>query len=273
MSVLSRIIEEVGSFKNARENKDGEIYFRGQRTRNQLIPSLLRIKNQKREIGFYESTYYCDGWIMGASEFEKETSSWEILARFQHYQIPTRLLDWSSSLISAIYFSLENCLLCNKLECYMNDNCEGYPIIWALDPVRMHKELLVEDIRDKYAAFTIGVDEIQEYKDVFVTSEEEWKLGDVPIFIEIPWKNARISKQKGYFTFHPNDKELDKFEGSDAWLKKIKIDEDEIETLKNEINIIGVNEHDIYSDLPSLGKYFNRKFFNRKLMNITGKNP
>jgi len=263
MAVLSRIIEEVGNFKNARINKNGEIYFRGQRTKSQLIPSLLRIKNQERGIDFYEGTYYCDGWIMGASEFEKETSSWEILARFQHYQIPTRLLDWSSSLISAIYFSLEKCLSCNnKSECVLNDNCDGYPIIWVLDPVRMHKELLAKDICDKYAAFTIGVDEIQEYKDVFITKKENWRLGDVPIFIEIPWKNARISKQKGYFTFHPNIKELDKFDASDTWLKKIEINESEIENLINEINIIGVNDHDIYSDLPSLGRYFNRKLMN-----------
>lgn len=260
MSVLSRIIEEVGVFKNDRSNKSGDIYFRGQRTENQLIPSLLRIKNQEREIEFYESKYYCDGWIMGASEFEKETSSWEILARFQHYQIPTRLLDWSSSLISAIYFSLEKCLSCNdKSKCVLKDNCDGNPVIWVLDPVRMHKELLTKDKSDKYAAFTIGVDEIQEYKDVFITNKENWELGDVPIFIEIPWKNVRISKQKGYFTFHPNEKELNKFAALDTWLKKIVINESEIEKLINEIDIIGINDHDIYSDLPSLGKYFNRK--------------
>jgi hypothetical protein len=260
MSVLSRIIKEVGNFKNARINKNGEIYFRGQRTKNQLIPSLLRTKRQKPDIEFLESIFYCDGWIMGASEYEKEISSWEILAKFQHYQIPTRLLDWSLSLINAIYFSLEKCLPCNnKSERVVNDNCDGYPIIWVLDPTRMHEELLPKDICYNIAAFTIGIDEIQEYKDVFITNKEDWKLGDVPIFIEIPWKNARISKQKGYFTFHPNNKELDRFDGSDTWLKKIEINKSEIEDLINEINIIGVNDHDIYSDLPSLGRYFNRK--------------
>ena len=263
MSVLSRIIEEVGIFKNSRKNKSEDIYFRGQREKNQLIPSLLRIKNQDQSIDYYENIYYCDAWIMGASEFEKETSSWEILARFQHYQIPTRLLDWSSSLISAIYFSLEECLSCkNKSKCVSQDNCDGCPIIWILDPVRMHKELLPEQYQNKYAAITIGVDEISEYKDVFITNKKEWTLGNVPIFLEIPWKNERMSKQKGYFTFHPNLKELDKFDNSNTWLKKIKIDKNEIESIINEINIIGVNDHDIYSDLPSLGKYFNRRLMN-----------
>jgi hypothetical protein len=126
----------------------------------------------------------------------------------------------------------------------------------------MHKELLPEQYKNKYAAITIGVDEISEYKDVFITNEKEWTLGNAPIFLEIPWKNERMSKQKGYFTFHPNQKELDKFDNSNTWLKKIEINKNEIESIINEINIIGVNDHDIYSDLPSLRKYFNRKLMN-----------
>jgi hypothetical protein len=112
MAAIQKIINQVRDFQT-NVVEDHNVFFRGQRSEQKLLPSLLRNKSRyNQEIEIVENNLFCDAWVMGANELLENANSWELLAQFQHYQIPTRLLDWTSSLISAIFFSISNCLNC-----------------------------------------------------------------------------------------------------------------------------------------------------------------
>jgi len=263
MSILSKLIEHVSNFVDS--NSTGrEIYFRGQRSNHTLLPALLRNRAKySNTISIIESHYYCDAWVMAGNDLKDTKNTWEILAQFQHYQIPTRLLDWSSSLISAIYFSIEKCLSCKyqNSDCKIkSDYCKGNPTIWLLDPQGMHKHLHKKDCFRDNCAVTIGVDNIIDYKDAFITLSKKWPYSDGPLFMEIPWRNDRIKSQKGYFTFHTNEKPLDEIAKKAKWLSKVEIQQDDKIDLISEFKLLGIREHDIYPDLLSLGQYVNRLF-------------
>jgi len=142
----------------------------------------------------------------------------------------------------------------------MKKACRGNPVIWVLDSQGMHEQLFPEDPISELSTITVGIDHIQDYKECFIIDRDKWKLTNGPVFLEIPWKNKRISSQKGYFTFHPKDKPLECYINNQRWLQKIVISQSDIEKIINALEIMGITEHDIYSDLSSLGQFLIRKY-------------
>ena len=101
LSELVRYIEDQCS-------EQSTVFFRGQRTDEPLRPSIARL-NPKRY-----SLLEAEKKILRAFqrrslpflEMRPETT-WDWLAVAQHYGAPTRLLDWSVSALSAVWFAVE----------------------------------------------------------------------------------------------------------------------------------------------------------------------
>ena len=82
-----------------------EIWFRGQsKSDYELIPSLFR---QGVEYGckFNEAAMYEEFVRRHPEQEESHKNVLDWLTLMQHYNIPTRLLDWTSNLLVAIYFA------------------------------------------------------------------------------------------------------------------------------------------------------------------------
>ena len=249
---------------NTLEGKD-IIFFRGQPSKCQLLPSLLRTchPDQTRRI---ENRLFCDTFII-CPEYLDFSSSWEVLAMMQHYGIPTRLLDWTSSLSNALFFATEKCQKCHKVKCR---KCKDKPALWLLAPHRMHESFYHNTPLEERVSITIGVDNFVEYRNCFLENNTidnaatkknviPWTWNN-PIFMDIPWRNPRIKSQKGYFTFHTMKKALEEFDESSKFVLKIEMSHNDIKEVKNLLELMSITDFDIYSDLSALSHYLKFKY-------------
>lgn len=239
-------LEELEDAKQALNNRGKEeAFYRGLSNKEyELKPSLLRIPEGKDfTIQDKEVNFYCESFIRRNLIFQESLSSWEALAFFQHYGVPTRLLDWTESFAAALFFATE--IIKTKT-----------PQICILNPFELNK-----DVTKNNKIFTVGIDDVDDYAEHFIKIEDEhtWRY-DKPIFLEIPWTNERIKAQRGYFTFHPNEISLEKSCPNCVRRIDIPYDEETSDDIKKFLELSGINEYTIYPDLEGLGKFLKRRY-------------
>jgi hypothetical protein len=120
----------------------------------------------------------------------KETFKWLQLA--QHYGLPTRLLDWTQSLTTALYFACQD------------HNVDG--MVFAIKPRDLNRMSL------RKATFDVldpeeNAETIQKYLDL---GPEERVRGLRTVAVKPAWNSDRIIMQQGMFTLHGEQFALDR---------------------------------------------------------------
>jgi hypothetical protein len=95
------LIEKIKEENVNRGNKS-DLLFRGQQKDEPLLPKLARL-NLNGEIDNVEKLILEEfkKGILPLSEFKPE-DEWDLLALAQHHGLPTRLLDWTFSALTAL---------------------------------------------------------------------------------------------------------------------------------------------------------------------------
>jgi hypothetical protein len=84
----------------------GEIIFRGQVDKSwDILPSLYRIFNNKKSAGLYEASTYGHLYKNVLSHYDQSYDPVERLMVAQHFEMPTRLVDWSEDILVALFFA------------------------------------------------------------------------------------------------------------------------------------------------------------------------
>jgi FRG domain len=208
------------------------VWFRGvKQGRYECIPSFFR----------YE--YLVEANLMarfvreGVRYLQPNSSKWEILAFMQHHGVPTKLLDWSTDITSAIYFAL----VFNVEE---NEKLEN-PHVWVLNPFRLNQHAYGKRV------ILDNMDEVPPYQPDKI-SETKWPY-KMPIAIALNWYNSRIAHQQGVFTYHGGRQPIP-IDDNSNWAKRVVIQDDEIRDLIQHLRDAGISHDRIFQSPDHLGK-------------------
>ncbi len=174
----------------------------------------------------------------------------------QHFGMPTRLLDWTTSAITALAFSV-------FFRDDLSDSSKHYGKdidIWCLAPLKLN-ELAKINETEKIPNITAD-DQIQT---IYKTDS---KVPTYPVAIFGPLNNERIVSQKGVFTLYPTSEAVPKLEEdskADEFLRRIVIKgQDKINNIKNELSVIGMSETSLFPDLNHLSLELRRELAQNK---------
>lgn len=196
-----------------------------------------------------KSTPYLSRNFVASNAFE-----WFFL--MQHYGMPTRLLDWTSSAITALAFSLFFREDTNNKGKHYEKSID----VWCLNPLKLNS---LANIDEKSKVPNITADE--QIQGFYKTGS---KIPQYPVAIFGPLNNDRIVAQKGVFLLYPfsdNKPVLESDKNADNFLKKITIKgQSNIDSLKKELSVIGMSETSLFPDLTHLSLELKREILLNK---------
>jgi hypothetical protein len=252
----------IGRIQKVRERlgvSNSNPWFRGHASgKDELKPTLLRksfidapqIKNHKQ----FEKNLVCNFVTRAGSEVSAQIDTWQLLGLMRHYEMPTRLLDWTTSLSIALYFAVA--------DSDGDQYCD--PHIWVMNPHLLNKkstgQIIVFDSVDRL--------EISYFECLLGTKEYEY---NGPVALKIPLDNPRIRSQRGCFTFHgagldgteisglPN---LDQVGARIA--RRIEIPPELVEKIRLLLTLEGVDAYFVYPELHNLSRSLTRDILKQR---------
>ncbi|MCI4250556.1 FRG domain-containing protein [Bacillus sp. CCB-MMP212] len=249
------------------------IWFRGHSDENYKLNSgLFRTENKNKKLILEEYLFIENQLIVNfkqqSSTFIREDNI-DLQFHMQHHGLKTRLLDWTDSFATALYFAFEG----------WDYDKETNACIWLLDPYALHTHLqgvayieTADSIRDIDEEDIDG--EIRNLADVFTNTVAEYTFPMYP-----SKNNARLLVQNGYFTVQSNrledlEVELEQAcpKNKEKILKKIILSPDLLESIYEYLTLNGVNHFTVYNDVDGLSKYLNKELtenaYDEKLKHI-----
>jgi len=159
-----------------------------------------------------------------------DRASW--LCLMQHYGLPTRLLDWTESLLVAAYFAV-------------NDPIKTDGAIYALAPMVLNALAEIP-----YVPMLSNVELYGRLHPAFRgTASEEDVLATL-----MPDVDQRMLIQQGVFTLHSSRTPLEKLPESDSFLRKAVIPVTSKERLAWQLRVCGVSQSKLFPDLGNLAE-------------------
>lgn len=225
---LSELIEAA---HQAEEKFKCQLWFRGHAQDDwELVPGAHR-RSPNLESQFAQHFRFHAPSIHSSCPEHKDYISW--LPLMQHYGLPTRLLDWTESLVVAAFFAVsssraeKNAAIWFLAPGELNNKSIGYIIPFLSDPRVMP---IVK------GAFSGHID----YENKHVVS------------VLAPRTDRRMAAQLGNYTIHETREALDKHPQASSFLKKIIIPVDAHAKLMSDLSVVGVRRSLLFPDLSNL---------------------
>ncbi|MGF1727951.1 FRG domain-containing protein [Photobacterium nomapromontoriensis] len=204
-----------------------------------LHPSILRLEKKCNEPELFYSYKTHASSLNGINK-----TNWELLQDMQHYGLPTRLLDWTSCLGTALFFAVI-----------------GQPVspcVWILRPHTLNKKSTGHAcIYDTSSIPDIAGNNLPDYSVSNILTGNS-KI-DLPFAIQPPHGNNRIAAQRGMFTVHCNNS-LPIEETCPEMVRKILIPCELVESIKRYLSCLGVDDFSLFPDHQGLSNYLLNKY-------------
>jgi hypothetical protein len=248
IETINQLMEELQGELARVEKPHLNLWFRGQsRADWKLLPKVFRpdfVKDPKKRIE-KERFLNQDFRVRSAGIRKGTESDAELYFLQQHYGMPTRLLDWSTSPLAALFFAL-------------GGNVDSDGKLFAMDAPKLGptQNALQPNGKEFQGIATSNHSTFQHALKVL----NVWS-GDFPRYI-FPVRpdhfDRRITLQQSCFTFHslrPDEGSAELNTGANRTLREFIIPKDKKPNLTRELASLNINTFSIYGDLENLAKW------------------
>ena len=264
ISTLNEYLDIIKEIKNNYDCgfKGDALWYRGisDLEKFSLIPSILR----GQLFDYNDTQFYNEVKIFNS--FKKESRSYIdvqndnflLLCYAQHFGVPTRLLDFSTNPLVALYFA------CKDLK-----SKDG--AVWIINS-KKYNEAVLRIAKEREGA-DVSVEQLQ---DVLVERASKFvvpaKIYQFPIAIEPYYIDQRMSAQGSRFLLWGDtpvslermlcvDDYISRdFSNQNAFAKRLCIPSNKKVGLLNDLDMLGINEKSLFPGLDGVGKYINNHF-------------
>lgn len=276
------------------------LFFRGQANESWVLtPTVLR------ENKYNEKELVLDFYHYGplhSFNYDLDNDRLSLLTDMQHYEVPTRLLDWSLSPLSSLYFAVESSRnkstlkrVLIELQSEVEPKCVKIDIdvkkdeiadkgtdavVYVLNPWIFNKQILDNNCRNYRShpkiqdAYLLARALLSTYKDFgyikkFVYDKYGFRITkkDIqePFALVSNFTNRRMQHQRGVFTIHGMDKvdlRNEDYFTSNAY--KIIIKAEVKQEIYEQLNWLYINEYTQYPDIKGIKEMVAQRkgFFN-----------
>jgi hypothetical protein len=256
---LEKVSEIRKSWRKGKGNSKGDsrpLWFRGQRSATwDLRPRIYRDDYANALESEIRLEFEGNGLQLASTN--QNRTKWEWYFLMQHYGAPTRLLDWTGNPLAALYFATVD--ECGDLQ---NHNAA----VWVFDPWRWNR-LHFDGLSGPGLP---GWKETQSYlPDLEDACEGDQIQTRWPIAIEPPSIDRRLASQTARFLLFGRKKNLVKAanqtdkgnrDTKQSRLEQIVVSRKKLESIRFELDDIGVNHRMLFPDLQGLGTYLSWKW-------------
>jgi len=244
-----------------------ELWFRGDKKPYPLLPSLYRSPNVQRydEASLLEAFRALATPLMPAA-----TDDWDWYFLARHHGLPTRLLDWSTNLVAALYFALEphmrmlsrheidgRALRRGQSPAY-DDEC---PVVWVLEACTLnawsvHERALLSPTSNLNSLLPESLGPAPG------RTSRLWP-NVRPVAIAPRHSNTRLVAQGGRFTLHGRQlQSLDAIarQVPRVCLACIAVSREHLSQMWDDLETAGVNAWTVMKDLDSLAAHLRYSF-------------
>ncbi len=206
---------------------------RGQSRDYPLLPSALRLeegkrKYTKRAINNFLTNFKINSYQYMSNPWDvKNDIEWMLYA--QHYGVPTKLIDFTTSHVTSLLFAVEKAF---------SSNDEDDAVVYFLDPNKLNS-------KNKQQSKIITIDDSPHFN-----NEDH----EGPFVIQARKINPRVNAQKGLFVLFQDDDDPLEQTVDETVMKKVVIDGTEKKEILSSLYSMGINFTHIYPELSSIAK-------------------
>lgn len=252
--------------------------FRGLSNENyELIPGIYRedkkTPNNKLYLSWTSEEGLLQKFIQEASAYVDLPSNdyfhWAEYA--QHFGVPTRLLDWTSNPLVALYFACKDRNDTNAVVWVLHvKNYDNIPDPQAEMMMNKSRRELVDEALHGNAGYEYPLIYTPSYVDKRMSAQSSyfmvWGKQDIPfekMFTDDKYWMEIPEKEPGFRTY--GDQQVKNM------LFSIKVFADRKQPILHELDSLGINEKTLFPGLDGIGRYIERRYrfdYNEHLNNI-----
>lgn len=239
------------SMKKRPFGEEKALWFRGQTDLSLgLIPKFWRPEYDQANEAEMRLEFMSVGFPLTDRADNGDDWYWYFL--MQHYGCPTRLLDWTTNPLVALYFAVRHPKAQDA-------------VVWVIDPWRWNRA----HVKDLYGPAIPGWKETKPYllelEDAFddqmgeKEARRKW-----PMAIEPPHIDRRIAAQGSKFLMFGKERDMlnspainnkQRKRRKHAIVDRIIVPRTSAEPMLSELNNLGINQGSLFPDLEGLGEY------------------